>query len=437
MGLREKLRPLLAWQIGDGSRCHVFGEPWHTGAIETIPPTSAAKKLVLKDLIDPDTAQWDVPVIAQYFGQAFTNSVLASTKPPQNQQRQDRLIFTPAKNGCYSVRGMYHTLRGTSVQSSNQQSQIWRLIWEKGEVTPRLRIFLWKIIQDALPLGKSLFRRRIKVNPTCTVCGEAKEDASHMLFRCPFARACWFTCPLAIRSDLIPPDIKEAMLYLLSIMTKEQWSEAVRVCWAIWRSRNASTYSSQKVQVSDFTKYLSAISAEAMLGGKMGKCRGQSVRGEDPISNQRLETVKGFIYNTDGSWEKEWQGGYGITLQEDGKLVLYVSAESESCSPLHAEAQAFLVAIRMVLERGITSCLFKTDSQIIALAVAKPQPPTDTDWKAYWEMMEIWKVMKKNPGFQCEHISRCQNALADHLAKKGRREGLKHIGYTYPIFPPG
>lgn len=259
-----------------------------------------------------------------------------------------------------------------------------------------------------------------------------------MLFRCPFARPCRFTSPLAIRSDTLPTEIREAMLYLASIMTEEQWSEAVRVCWAIWRARNDSTYSSQRVQVSNFIRYLSAISYEAMLGGKMGKCRGQMVREENPGSIQQFEEAKGFICNTDGSWVKEWQGGYGIVLQNDAQLVLYVSAESKSCSPLHAEAQAFFEAIRMVLAKGITSCLFRTDNQIIASAIGKPNPPLTLTGRLFGRSCKIWQIMKMNPGFYYEHISRCQNALADQLAKKGRREGLKYIGYTYPIFPrPG
>lgn len=62
------------------------------------------------------------------------------------------------------------------------------------------------------------------------------------------------------------------------------------------------------------------------------------------------------------------------------------------------------------------------------------RPPTDVDWKAHKEIYEVWKKMKSNLGFNCCHVARTQNGLADILAKRGAKSGESYMGFTYPIF---
>jgi hypothetical protein len=43
-------------------------------------------------------------------------------------------------------------------------------------------------------------------------------------------------------------------------------------------------------------------------------------------------------------------------------------------------------------------------------------------------------MMQENKHYVCIHVQRCQNDLADDLAKKGRVNGWDHLGYTFPSF---
>lgn len=71
-----------------------------------------------------------------------------------------------------------------------------------------MQMFLWSALQDALPTGDNLKRRKIKLDAQCPRCGQ-QETTLHIFFTCSFAMKVW----------------KQTPLY--------PW-----ICWAIWTSRN-------------------------------------------------------------------------------------------------------------------------------------------------------------------------------------------------------
>lgn len=80
--------------------------------------------------------------------------------------------------------------KATGDTSIGVNDPVWKWIWKKGNILPRIRMFLWKLMHNALPLAKIIHARISKGDPTCAVCGQGEEDLIHMLFLCPFARAC-------------------------------------------------------------------------------------------------------------------------------------------------------------------------------------------------------------------------------------------------------
>lgn len=66
--------------------------------------------------------------------------------------------------------------------------------------------------------------------------------------------------------------------------------------------------------------------------------------------------------------------------------------------------------------------------------VSQFQPPTEIEWMAFKEAMQVWEILKGNSSYTCSYISRELNTTADLLARKGREEGMGAIGFTYPTF---
>lgn len=115
----------------------------------------------------------------------------------------DSYVCHWTSNGDYSVKSGYRCLTASDQPNDPVQMSFWNLTWHRGDLLPRIRLFVWKLSKGALPLAGIISARIKTTDPTCTVCGTDKEDVPHLLFNCPFARGCWYASPLALRSDMV------------------------------------------------------------------------------------------------------------------------------------------------------------------------------------------------------------------------------------------
>lgn len=94
-------------------------------------------------------------------------------------------------------------------------------------MAPRVIVYLWKLIHDGLPLALALHRRILAVDPMCTVCGEKEESVSHLVHFCRLARGCHLVGPLALKSDVMPPNFSVALELINSQLDPEQWTDYI------------------------------------------------------------------------------------------------------------------------------------------------------------------------------------------------------------------
>lgn len=119
-----------------------------------------------------------------------------------------------------------------------------------------MRVLMWKLMHDGLPLATTLNRRFPHVSAICATCGEAEENVSHLTHGCHLARACHFSGPLALRTDVLPHSFPASLQALVRQMDDAQWSLYANSLWALWRCRNDKTYGGKEVGLSDFNNYL-------------------------------------------------------------------------------------------------------------------------------------------------------------------------------------
>lgn len=63
-----------------------------------------------------------------------------------------------------------------------------RVQWSKFrklQVPPKVKIFLWRLCNKALPSKLNLEKREINVEEGCKCCGNFSESLSHIFFECP------------------------------------------------------------------------------------------------------------------------------------------------------------------------------------------------------------------------------------------------------------
>lgn len=71
--------------------------------------------------------------------------------------------------------------------------------------SPRLKIFVWKLIRSKLPTKEYLSRLEMDINPECPFCNNFLEDIDHLFKNCELTRH-WNTiagyCPNPNNNDL-------------------------------------------------------------------------------------------------------------------------------------------------------------------------------------------------------------------------------------------
>ncbi|KAJ8449480.1 LOW QUALITY PROTEIN: hypothetical protein Cgig2_002277 [Carnegiea gigantea] len=90
----------------------------------------------------------------------------------------DKLIWNFAANGLFSVRLASSSFQGTK--------DFWRLVWGLN-VSPRIKLFTWRVGISALRTRANLSRRLPNFSMSCAVCGAMEESNLHSLLYYPMA----------------------------------------------------------------------------------------------------------------------------------------------------------------------------------------------------------------------------------------------------------
>ncbi|KAL5802859.1 hypothetical protein ACOSQ4_031164 [Xanthoceras sorbifolium] len=97
----------------------------------------------------------------------------------------DSLIWHFDKSGEYSVKSGYRVAAqeklSRSGSSSSPDSKWWLALWNLN-IPPKIKIFIWRVCNNAIPSLCNLCSRKIVVDPCCSRCGDAPESSAHALF---------------------------------------------------------------------------------------------------------------------------------------------------------------------------------------------------------------------------------------------------------------
>lgn len=128
---------------------------------------------------------------------------------------------------------------------------VWKIL-----TSPKVKLFLWKVFQNAIPVGELLAIRNINVDTCCKRCGTL-ESINHLFFHCPYARNVWRAVPVSPGVELSG-----------SIDLRDVWTNLVeRTClpptglaaghlapwilWQLWISRNSLCFKDKEISVEE------------------------------------------------------------------------------------------------------------------------------------------------------------------------------------------
>lgn len=168
---RKLLQKGLAWKIGDSETIGIDSHKWLPNPPSFKP--GADRILKVSALFNPD--------IRIKLG---------------HSRSRDKLMWMETKSRTFSVKTAYQVAlrlhRFVTGKNSlvSQDKQLWNKIWALN--TPsKVRNFIWRACSDVFPTRVNLLRRKVHINPLCSLCGQHDETTSHILWECPFAHNTW------------------------------------------------------------------------------------------------------------------------------------------------------------------------------------------------------------------------------------------------------
>ncbi|XP_010485041.1 PREDICTED: uncharacterized protein LOC104763359 [Camelina sativa] len=289
------------------------------------PPTLASHLMTVADLFQPDSGTWNKPLIQELLPE-YESDIL-KLKPSKLRAR-DRWAWLPTRDGVYSTKSGYfeaqapiRTLPDSTIQPpGNQASQFnWKShIWAV-KTSPKTKLLLWKLAQQALPVGENLSHRKITELVHCPHC-KAPETELHLFFHCPFAAKTWSKAPFKETFDpsrVSSPQLGLRMVNELTCLPPTGLGEGPLfpwIMWIIWTSRNNLIFSKIQIPVEE-ALLLAILRAKEWQQAQIRKAPPSPLTNPPPRLPTESQLPGTITCCTDASWISDSKAGLGWTFQ--------------------------------------------------------------------------------------------------------------------------
>lgn len=133
----------------------------------------------MAELIDPQTNTWNLHFLQQLFFPSQIQNILTITP---NYQQPDQIIWPLTSTGHLTTKSAYNQLCCSShqAQSLGISSQVWLKLW-RLHIPYNLIFFIWKILNNILPVKTRLYVTASQGNVLCPLCQQDPETTTHLL----------------------------------------------------------------------------------------------------------------------------------------------------------------------------------------------------------------------------------------------------------------
>ena len=237
-------------------------------------------------------------------------------------------------------------------------------------MAPKLKLPLWKILHEALPVGELLVARQILPSAKCIRC-ECPESILHLFYHCPYAQKVWKLAPYAGDLDALQvPSFEMGWRRALNaaVLPPIVLSDCHLAPWiiaSIWSARNLLVF-----QKREFTAQETITKAI---------CDAKEWKEAQPISTPRCKKPQTprpprteVICRSDAAWKKELKAA-GLAWTFSDVRNERFSSHSVTCalviSSLVAEGLAMRSAMEQAIDLQLRKVTFESDSLQLVSAI--------------------------------------------------------------------
>lgn len=428
---RDLLKENTGWVVGDGASISVWYDPWlslTTQLRPTGPATETTSMLMVADLFQENSRNWDEEKLQRLLPQ--WENLIKLIKPSMTGA-PDKLIWLSNASGEYTTKSGYHSAIARRTEELDQLENEQDIAWFKGvwnlHSPPKIKMFLWRLFQQALPVGEILLARHIPTDGLCKRCGTL-ESIDHLFLHCPFAKNIWRATPFATPfeySGLI--DLKSIWINICErtclpptgIVLGEL---APWILWQIWCARNQFIFEGRTASEEE-TLTKAVVLAREWLNSQEKKP--QTIPRKR--SHQPRVPENCSIINTDAAWRATTQlAGLGCTIKAQERSYEFKSTAQWVGSAVAAEGLAIREALSICRNLGLHRLHFLSDSASLIKAINSGDVPPEL----YGIISDIVSLCSSFVVTSFSWISREQNSAADLLAKQCLYEGEAFMAVT-------
>ncbi|KAM6597215.1 hypothetical protein CsatA_007739 [Cannabis sativa] len=299
---------------------------------------------------------------------------------------------------------------------------------QKLKIPSKLRIFVWKVFHNALPVTAELNRKHISDTPFCPLCKAHRETINHALFFCTRAKEVWhlshltFDLKMAVTST---PD--EFLLYVSANTSSFEFESFLVCCWSIKFERNAE-YNEKLTKLpaailafaTDYLAKYQAVHAPTMnstsLAGPSTTPAPASTM-VPPVTPWTAPPVGKFKLNTDAVCNKALGiiGIGAVLIDSSGLIIDALSKPMKGCfKPEEMEALALAQTLKWSINLCLSAEFIETDSLMVVQGLKTAFTCNST---FHTILKNVKYLVSFFPRVQVAHVKRFAKTYAHVLAK--------------------
>lgn len=171
---REWLQKRACVKIGNGHSTNVWHDPWVPDLVGAVPKACRGSIRMVADLRDREVGSWNESLIKSLFIEEEENLILAS--PWSSNLGEDKLLWCGKNSERFSIKSSY-LMNFNNLEE--EVSMLWGKLW-KLKIHDRMKLFLWRVMVDAIPTRVRMARRTRVGEVCCPICGAEEETLFHL-----------------------------------------------------------------------------------------------------------------------------------------------------------------------------------------------------------------------------------------------------------------
>lgn len=418
----------IAWNLGNGNSINFWSDSWlDCGPLRNFfigPLNYNDENRKISSFLDHNN-NFITSLITFNFPKDIINLIL-STPFDLSHSLPDTLSWSLNGNGIFTSKSAYYSL----FNSHPVEKLDW--IW-KTSLPPRVSLFTWRVLNNAIPTKNNLFIKKCSPTPICDLCLNAIEDLDHIFKFCPNTDHIWHI--------LSPFDSNRHLAFPLWLKYHCNHKKKFKhnITWAlffpmlirnIWLARN------------DFIFNKKAFIPNLIINRTLAESIELTFINTPTISISPTTTIplrwtkptQPFLkLHCDGSAKDRILGAGGIIRDHCGNWVSGYSSSLGTGHILKAELWSILHGLKLAKDLNITHLIIETDSKIAVDLI------NDTNLSSHHRLFFLINIcrcyLRMFDEARINHIFREANQPADLLAKWGRDSSVPHtIFHFMPSF---